>query len=114
MKLRLAIPSAVFLLAQVPIAWAVFWASRCAKTYWADVLAGAELPRLTLLAVSYGIAVPILSALGSSSLGWRAWRRQTSFQGCLFGAAVCEAILLAFLALALLLPAFTITTRIGS
>ena len=109
MKIRPLIPTALLLLAQVPIAWAVFLAMGCAKTNWAETLGGAELPLGTTLALGFGLVVPIVAALASVLVGATALSKQSSCLGWLFGTAVCEAVLLALLALGLVQPVLTIT-----
>lgn len=113
-KLQPILPSLLLFLAQVPIAWALLYATLGAKNHWDEILGSRdEVSTFTFIAIRIGFAIPIIVAIISVVVGLIAVRNQSFFLWFLFITAVCEAVAIALLAFALISPSLKIMYRLG-
>lgn len=112
-KFQPMLPSLLLFLAQVPIAWALLYATLGAKEHWNEILGGDEPSISTLLSIRFGLAIPIVTAFICAVVGIISLKKKTLFLWFLFITATCEAVVIALLALGLVLPSLKIMYRLG-
>jgi hypothetical protein len=112
--LRIAWPGLALALAQFPAGWAVLYATLSARVIWIDEGGDMELPLGTILAIRFGMLIPCSVFFVCAVLLVISWRRGLSLTGLMLGLALCEIVLLAFLAFGLMMPAMRIMFRMGN
>ena len=81
---------------------------------WAEVLGAVALPWPTDLALRYGAAIPIATAILTVITVGIAMRRDRAASAWLLSVAVLEIIALCIFIFAIAMPALTITYRLGA
>ena len=104
------------LVVQIPVGWAVFLAGLCAKSIWTEGqgMLLAQLPMGTILAIRLGTAIPMAAFAACVMLWIRSRRKHLPCLKWISGVAICEIVLLAWFALALVEPALRIMYHIGN
>jgi hypothetical protein len=113
-SLQIAWPGLALAVAQFPAGWAVLYATLCARVIWVDEGGDMELPVATILAIRFGMLIPCAVLVACAVLLAVSWRRRLALTGLVLGLAICEIVLLAFLAFGLLMPVLRITFRMGN
>ena len=112
-KIKTLISGGIMLAAQGVVAWAVWISSWCMSHNWSEVLGAVALPWPTDLALRYGAAIPIATAIFTVIAVVIAMRRNRAASAGLLSAAVLEIIALSIFTFAIAMPALTITYRLG-
>ena len=112
-KPKTLILGTVIFLAQAVIAWAVWLSAWCMARNWSEGLAGVALPVPTDIALRHGQAIPIVATILTVAIIAVALRRNNAAAHWLIMVAVLELLALAVFAVAITIPALTITYRLA-
>jgi hypothetical protein len=103
----------VMLAAQTVVAWAAWLSAWCMARNWSEGLDSVALPLPTDIALRHALVIPTVSAILTVIVVALALRRGHAETQWLLSVAVAEILALALFAVAITMPALTITYRMG-
>ena len=112
-KTKTLVAGGIMLLAQGVVAWAVWLSAWCMARNWSEGLGSVALPLPTDIALRHGQVIPIMAAVLTAFAVAGALRHGDAATHWLLSVAVVEIVALSLFAVAIVMPALTITYRLG-
>lgn len=103
----------VMLAVQAVVAWAAWLSAWCMARNWSEGLGSVALPLPTDIALRHALVIPTVSAILTVIVVVLALQRGYTVTQWLLSVAVAEIVALALFAVAITMPALTITYRMG-